>query len=419
MNYIDINDSLYAICEKFPETVDIFVSRGFPQMGDYQQRAGYGKLVSLKLALKTKKINPDLFIELLNETIASHRAGEDATLNGSSRIAGDSSGVAAADQGITVTGLLPCPVRIPLLESFNRFVKEYQAEHSVSVHAELKAASTGTAWVEEHVDGAQSVDELPDLFLSAGYDLFFDEKKIGRFRRAGDFIDLVPRGEENPSFQGLKLADPDGEYSIISVVPAVFLVNKAELGEREVPQSWEELLFGDWEASVSLPVGDFDLFNAILLSLGNRYGDEALRRLGKIMLDAMHPSQMVKSHRKKNRRPAVTIMPYFFTRTVREGGTMEAVWPSDGAVLSPIFMLAKKSKAEKLQPFTDFFASRGVGEILSHQGLFPSLHPEVDNNLPEDASFLWLGWDYIKSNDLSEEIARCEELFHSAREDAA
>jgi ABC-type Fe3+ transport system substrate-binding protein len=109
-------------------------------------------------------------------------------------------------------------------------------------------------------------------------------------------------------------------------------------------------------------------------------------------------------------------MPYFFTRTVREGGAMEAVWPSDGAILSPIFMLAKKSKADLLRPFTDFFASKEVGEILSGQGLFPSLHPEVDNRLGPDASFLWLGWDYIKRHDLSVEISRCEALFNSARE---
>lgn len=415
MNFINMNDSLYAICEKYPETVDIFVSRGFPRMGDYEQRAGYGKLINLKLALEMKKLNPELFIQLLNETIAAERDGEDTTLNGASR-GNRAAGGQSGKERITVTGLLPCPVRIPLLESFNRFTKAYQENHSHQVQAELKAASTGTSWVEEHVDSANSINDLPDLFVSAGFDLFFDEKKIGRFRRAGDFAALVPPRGENPSFRGLNLSDPDREYSIIAVVPAVFLVNMHEIGDRRVPRSWEELLSGGWENSVSLPVGDFDLFNAMLLSLRSRYGDEAIVNLGEIMLDAMHPSQMVKSHRKQSRRPAVTIMPYFFTRTVREGGAMEAVWPSDGAILSPIFMLAKKGKADLLRPFTDFFASKEVGEILSGQGLFPSLHPEVDNRLGPDASFLWLGWDYIKRHDLSVEISRCEALFNSARE---
>jgi ABC-type Fe3+ transport system substrate-binding protein len=408
MDYVNINDTLYTICEKYPETVEIFASRGFPQMADYEQRAGYGKLISLKLALEMKKLNQELFITLLNETIAAERESEDTSLGS------NPSGLEAKGEKIKVSGLLPCPVRIPLLESFNRFAADYRKKHSLPVDAELKAASSGTGWVEEHVDNASSIDDLPDLFVSAGFDLFFDTRKIGRYRAAGDFTDLVPKRAVNRSFEGMGLSDPDKEYSIIAVVPAVFLVNRTELGDRPVPGSWEQLLSGAYEQSVSLPVGDFDLFNAMLLTLRHRYGDNAIRELGKVMLHSMHPSQMVKSHRMQNRRPAVTIMPYFFTRTVREGGAMEAVWPSDGAVLSPIFMLAKKGKAEQLAPFTDFFSSRDVGEILSHQGLFPSLHPEVDNRLPQDASFLWLGWDYIKEHDLSEEIAFCETLFQQS-----
>ena len=31
---------------------------------------------------------------------------------------------------------------------------------------------------------------------------------------------------------------------------------------------------------------------------------------------------------------------------------------------------------------------------------FPSAHPQVDNNIPEENKFMWLGWDYINSNDV-------------------
>jgi ABC-type Fe3+ transport system substrate-binding protein len=77
-------------------------------------------------------------------------------------------------------------------------------------------------------------------------------------------------------------------------------------------------------------------------------------------------------------------------------------------------MLAKKERASELQPVVDFFASKSVGETLSHQGLFPSLHPEVDNKLPLDIPMMWLGWEKILSTDLSKEIARCEELFSAS-----
>ncbi|PID55235.1 iron ABC transporter substrate-binding protein, partial [candidate division KSB3 bacterium] len=236
------------------------------------------------------------------------------------------------------------------------------------VNTELKAASVGTSWVADNLETVSTAEDLPDLFMSAGFDLFFDLKKIGRFREQGVFADLVDyKDRENPLFAGRNLRDPSANYSVISVVPAVFLVNTAELNNRQIPRSWADLMQPEWQQSVSLPVGDFDLFNAILLNIHDQYGDEGIKKLGRSML--------------------LTIMPYFFTKTAKQGGTMEAVWPEDGAIISPIFMLAKKERAEELQPIVDFFASKAVGETLSHQGLFPSLHPEVDNRLPDDADY--------------------------------
>lgn len=408
-NYINNKATLFDITEKYPETIDIFVSKGFTQMDDPAQRESFGKLITLDVALSMKKLNAEIFTNLLNEAISENREGSDATLNKKVR--------EERQESLNVVGLLPCPVRIPLLEEYNKFTETYENDQAITVNAELKAASVGTQWVEENIDGTDSIDELPDLFISAGFDLFFDKKRIGKYREAGEFADLLEWQNINPTFAAYELNDPDRNYSIISVVPAVFLVNRNELGDRPVPRSWADIINGDFEDSVSLPVGDFDLFNAILLSLRQKYGDEAVTKLGKAMLQSMHPSQMVKSDRMKTKRPTVTIMPYFFTKTVKEGGAMIAVWPEDGAVLSPIFMLAKKKKSDKLKPIVNFFASKAVGEVLAHQGLFPSLNPDVDNRLDGEKPFMWVGWDFIKQHDLSKEIAICEGLFNKAVEE--
>jgi ABC-type Fe3+ transport system substrate-binding protein len=400
--HFQMTDTLHSIAERYPETVAVFTSNGFPQMEDAAQRATFGKLINFETALQMKNRNPETFMTLLNEVIDSERNSPDATL---------AKGDDKDREGLNVVGLLPCPVRIPLLEQYNAFVEETGL---TGVNTDLKAASVGIDWVARNLDGITSQDQLPDLFMSAGFDLFFDATKIGRFREQGVFTDLVNYDRENALFKGRGLQDPSHNYSIISIVLAVFLVNTKELNGREIPRSWEDLLKPEWEQSVSLPVSDFDLFNAILLNIHDRYGDEGVEKLGRSMLQALHPAQMIKSNRFKDKRPAVTIMPYFFTKTVQPGGTMEAVWPEDGAIVSPIFMLAKKERAQELQPVVDFFSSKAVGETLSHQGLFPSLHPEVDNRLADDIPMMWLGWDKILKTDLSREIARCEELFSAS-----
>jgi ABC-type Fe3+ transport system substrate-binding protein len=273
----------------------------------------------------------------------------------------------------------------------------------------------GLDWIKEEVLQAQSVDELDDIYVSAGFDIFFEESYFGRFIKKGDFHNPLKWNNINPIFNNkeLKLSDEENRYGIIALVPAVFLVNTQALGDRPVPQSWKDLLDPIYERSVSLPVSDFDLFNAILLTLDKTYGRESIVALGRNMLQSMHPAQMVKSERQKENRPAVTIMPNFFTKMVKEGSAMQAVWPSDGAIISPIFIIGKSKEKPQQQKVVDFLGGQAVAEILSHQGLFPSLYPDIDNRLPQDVKFMWLGWDYISANNLNQAIEACLEAFDS------
>jgi len=402
--YFEQTDSLFSITEKYPETIAVFASNGFPQMEQADQREKFGKMITFDVALQLKQKNPDTFIDLLEEVIRSERGGADATL---------AKAAAKDENGLNVVGLLPCPVRIPLLEKYNSFYAEYLENGGTPVNTELKAASVGADWVAKNLDGITDAKDLPDLFISAGFDLFFDKEKIGKFRDQGVFEDLVKRKTENPLFAGRGFEDPEGIYSIIAAVPAVFLVNTKELNGRPIPKSWKEILDPMWEHSVSLPVGDFDLFNAILLNMHQLYGDYGIEALGRSMLQSMHPSQMVKSDRLTQNRPAVTIMPYFFTKMTKGGGPMEAVWPEDGAIVSPVFMLAKKQRKAELQPLVDFFSSYEAGDTMANLGLFPSLHPDVNNPLDSNVPIMWLGWDAIRGGDLTAEIARLVDLFDS------
>jgi ABC-type Fe3+ transport system substrate-binding protein len=404
--YFTLDQTLFEITENYPATIVVFATNGFPQMSDEEKRKGFGKNITLKTALSFQNRDPVAFSKVLISSIEREKPGNDVTLGGESK--------KAIGEKIKVTGLLPCPVRIPLLESFGRFMEEYEKTSDLEIEYELKAASMGLDWVEKNLAEVEDQSGIPDLFISAGFDLFFDEEKFGRLKKNGIFKDEVNYKSVNKSFEGYELKDPRGHYSMIGVVPAVFLVNTNELGDRAVPGSWSDILKPEYENSVSLPVGDFDLFNAILLNIHKDFGSEGIEKLGRSLLDSLHPSEMVKSEKKSVRRPAITIMPYFFTKTIKEGSIMKAVWPSDGAILSPIFMLSKAERIEQLRPVIDFFASVKVGETLSHSGLFPSTNPEVDNRLEEDKPFMWLGWDYIYSIDVAKTIKDCEKVFEKS-----
>jgi hypothetical protein len=42
---------------------------------------------------------------------------------------------------------------------------------------------------------------------------------------------------------------------------------------------------------------------------------------------------------------------------------------------------------------------------------FPAVHPDVDNRLPENASFKWIGWDYVKNHDMKALVAENNAAF--------
>jgi putative spermidine/putrescine transport system substrate-binding protein len=403
--------TLFDITEKHPETIDVFVANGYEHVGDEGKRTVQGKMVSLAQAVKAKGKDLAAFTTLLENAVKENQAETDITL----QTVEDESKVFPTEGDIRVAGLLPCPVRLPLLEAFDKVAKAVTEETGLTVGVRLAAASVGADVLEEGMNAIEDESDLPDLFLSAGFEAFFDKRNMARFKDQGVFVDRSWQ-KHSSLFDGYDLKDPDGHYAMLSVVPAVFLVDKTQLEEGEaVPQTWKEILGTRFEGKIAMPVGDFDLFNGILLTIWKHYGDEGVEAIGRNLLEGMHPSQAAGRFAPKGGKgPLVSVIPYFFSKMAQFNPNAEIVWPKDGAVISPIFMLLKKSAPEAAGRIADFFASKEVGEILSHRGLFPSCHPEVENKVPEEAPFMWLGWEFIRQNDLGELIPKVNDIFLKA-----
>ncbi len=400
--YFSKEDTLFEITERYPVLISVLVNNGFSRLGNQEKRKNFGSRLTLEQAAGLKGLNLEKLAELMVDQIESGQGNMDVTLKDRTE-KGD----------IKVEGLLPCPVRVPLMEELDKLT----AKMDSSVEFNLKAASQGLDWLKESISDGIKPDELADIFISAGFDLFFDRNLMDRFRRQGVFKDSTGIEDINQVFKDndIDLIDPEGDYSVLGIVPAVFMVNRDELDGRKTPATWEDILSEEFSGSISLPVSDFDLFNAILINIYRNYGHDGVRKLGRSLMKSLHPSQMVKDGgSKKAGQPVVTIMPYFFTRMAGRFPHMEFIWPEDGAIISPIFMLTKEAGLPEIQPLIDFFSSELVGEILAKQGLFPSILPEVENSLPADADFMWPGWDFLRKEDPGKLLRQLEEEFNQA-----
>ncbi|ADU67254.1 Domain of unknown function DUF1858 [Desulfurispirillum indicum S5] len=386
--------TIEQILTQYPGTLAVFQARGFEQFSDPAKVQTIGRFLKLQSLAKQGNYDLDALIGLLEEATG----GE--ALSASSRVP------------VRVEGLLPCPVRLPLSEAFGRFSEEFTAQTGVEVKTTLEAAAVGAKWIEEHIRTLSNHEELPDILVSAGFDTFFDPKLIGAWKQEGVFCDTTAGLGVNEAFRGVDIRDPRGDYGMFSVVPAVFVIHQDNYPDLEAPRTWEELLHPRYEKKVALPVSDFDLFNGILLNLHKEFGDEGIVRLGRSMDVNLHPAQMVRaSNRASAHKPFVTVMPYFFTRMLRQNSSARSIWPEDGAIISPVFMLVKKERLELTRPVADFLASPEMGSILTNQGLFPSLHPDVKNVLPENPRWKWIGWDYLHDNDVAALLKHALKIF--------
>lgn len=400
--YFSVNDKVYNIVEKNPKAIDFLISNGFEQFEDRGMFEKMSKNVSLSMALKLKKMNVDLFEERLVSFLEGETDSVDKALVGK---------VKKENADINIEGVLPCPIRIPLLEGFESWLEENKNKLDYSIDYELKSANMGLDWIKDQVKTGD-VNQIADVLMSAGFDLFFDKELMGQFSDQDVFEAFTDEINSDFCNDYIDLRDPQKKYLITGVVPAVFLVNKDELNGRKIPTKWEDILSEEFEDSVAVPMGDLDLFNALVITLYKDYGMDGISRLARSYMKNLHPAQMVKAKGKtKSTNPVVSIIPYFFTQML-SGENQVAVWPEDGAVISPIFMIAKKEKKEKIQPIIDFFMSKEIGEIFSANGKFPSTNKEVDNGLKEDQKFKWVGWDFIEKRDIGALLKELEAKFN-------
>lgn len=400
---INFDDKLYNILNGNDKLLQFFINNGFDQLRDKKMLLTMGKIVSLNMAIKVKGINKEAFEEKLKLFLNDGQIKADKTLSEES-FKDDKE-----NKDVVIKGIVPCPLRLPLIDSFDKFVED-ENKNGLKIGYDLRSASLGVSWLEDEF--SNDINNVSDVFLSAGFDLFFNRECIEKFTEKNEYY--INMENINKDFEDEKklFKDPKNIYNIVAVVPCVFLVNYNNLSGKKAPLSWEELLFsGQYTDSVALPLNDLDMFNAVVINIYSKWGIDGIKALAKVYKKSLHPSEMVKKKGDDKYNPIINITPLFFTQMVSRTSALKVVWPKDGAIVSPIFLIAKKNK-KGVKKIIDFFTSVEVGEILSSNGKFPTTISSVSNNLDKDSKFLFCGFDFIYNNDIGKLFKSLEKLFN-------
>lgn len=400
MKAIDETMSIYQILSDYPFLLKIFKQHGMAKFGNKEVLEKLGPLLKLKTALSMVSVNKDSFIELLNQAVLDNEAKGDFTLADSPE----------RQKELTLLALLPCGMKMPFNRALDDFSSEYSRQMNNVLHSLVEGNVNHELSYYAYIDSVTSIDELPDIIISSDINSFYHKPFQENFLNKEYFVNLNS-SPMNSDFESIGFADPRGQFTMISANLLVLVTIDELMKDDSKPESWEDILKEEYRNKVIMRGQDGFFCNGVLLPFYRLYGMEGIKKLASSVYTGIHPSEMVKMiDSKKDDVPPMYIMPYFFAKKIQDKSRITINIPSEGAIVSPVQMLVKKSGAERVKEITDFFCGKEFAKI-SARAFFPTTNPEVENNL-EGIKLYWLGWDFLMNNDIGALKKELEGVFN-------
>lgn len=303
---------------------------------------------------------------------------------------------------------LPCPVRVPLERAFDDALERGDLK---PLRIRLEGhANKGEKADRDLADAAP--EDLPWLFLTPGVGWIYGQASRERLMDSGAFEDVSGWTTDDGPLAGLR--DPHGRITVLCANLTVLAVDDARAVDRKRLESWSDLCDPSWERGLALR-GDGKTFcETTLLTLEERFGFEAMDNFRRAVGGHGHPSQMVKALSKPGpaTHPAATL-PLFFARLLPRREGLRIVWPTEGAIASPVSLFVRKQAPDRVMKLAKWLCQREVADLCSGVGL-PSAMPGSPWKIPEGSKLLWVGWDSIRGQDLACRLERLQTLFEGA-----
>lgn len=319
--------------------------------------------------------------------------------------------VKTKEKSINFLGYAPCSMKHDFREALDEIRGAYREETGTTPKGYiLEDCSHRTDNIYHDIWKSPTIEDFPNAVASDGFDDLFRQEFIERFVKKGHFKSAWNQ-KFTSLFENTGFRDPDEWYTIYAISPFILLIDKKRLGDLPIPESWEDILDPKYRNKIIMSGAEGHPGGVPLLYYYKEYGLEGIKRLAANIRTIWHAAQIARSAGLSNSSGApIYIQSLFFAKCCPRTEATAIIWPQEGAYTSPIYYLVKKSKMKEVEAVTNYITGIELGKkcALSY---FPSLHPQVDNNLPDEATFNWLGWDYIKTHNIPEMIKYLRDIF--------
>ena len=317
-----------------------------------------------------------------------------------------------AGGGIDLLALLPCPVKVPFEQAFSGCI-----EQADGIPDDLLLLLEGH--VNHHLSFYEQLDhtslksELPQILITPGVNRFlgkdFQEAFIqkGVYAKEQDYF-------QRPSNLQNDFVDPNGHYFVLAVNPLVIVVDHARMGDLPIPKKWEDLMSPIYKGRLAMRAQKDVFCETVLFNFYQDFGKDGIERLAPNISVGCHPSEMAKNagNMKNDNWPPISLIPYFFAKTIRNHDKVTIIWPEDGAIASPITMMVQQSALPKLQPIIDILTCGAMAKLWTNAFFFPPFS-DLQHSL-HDKRLKWIGWNFIYSHDAHQMFENLNEVLCNA-----
>lgn len=394
MKQITAAMTVNEVLELPPEAIHILKQHGLGKFESAEVRTSLGSVLKLKTALNMAKVNVEAVVESLNLLLERGETDKDFALDYS------------AQESLSMLGLLPCGMKMPFKRKFDefaaglgnswRYLIEGNVNHELSYYP--------------YIDTLTGSEELPDVIVSADINSFFHHQFTKRFVDAGLFQSVNAPGL-NADFADTGYLDPAGHFTMLSANLLILVVHRAKLGSLPVPRRWSDLLKDEYHKTLTMRGQDGFFCNGVLMPFYQMFGMDGVKKMAGTVSRGLHPAEMVQEiERNEPDSTPFYIMPLFFAKRLKDEKIFDIVYPEDGAIISPVFMLVRAKRAGDAAKVSEFIAGREMSQFCADAG-FPSVRPDVDNHLPPGCRLNWMGWDFLRREDPAEVKQKIDEIF--------
>lgn len=308
------------------------------------------------------------------------------------------------DAHLQMFGAVPAPVKLAFRQGILRILREQPPEKRCNCSIPSGHKKGPSIWE------MTNMDNFPDVTVGFGPDAMCD----GRFHENAIASGLFADPRVDSLFHQDTLSQgtaQDALFYVYAVSPYVLLVDLRKLNGAAVPSRWSDLLHDAYRHNLVMESGVHGMVSSVILyHFYREHGDAGIRRLAKNTAALWSPAKIIwEAQKPGGSHYAIHIVPWFFAKCCPDTEHFRIVWPYEGALFYPLFVVAKKQLSFQARAVLDFITGAAFGRQCAR-----NYCPPPGMRLSETQSYYPPTFECMRKYDLKEKRKDLARLFGSS-----